>query len=77
VSEELALSEVSERLAAMGEYDARGVEVVTDFGRDNAAHSWLSVPSPELPPSSTRSISFEAVRTNARYVSPVTTKMSV
>jgi len=33
VSEELALSEVSERLAAMGEYDARGVEVVTDFGR--------------------------------------------
>ncbi|MFW5917544.1 MAG: zinc-binding dehydrogenase, partial [Halorubrum sp.] len=31
VSREIALSEVSERLAAMGEYDARGVEVVTDF----------------------------------------------
>jgi len=31
VSDELALSEVSDRLAAMGEYDARGVEVVTDF----------------------------------------------
>ncbi|GAB7008895.1 zinc-dependent alcohol dehydrogenase family protein [Halorubrum trueperi] len=33
VGRELTLSEVSERLAAMGEYDARGVEVVTDFGR--------------------------------------------
>jgi len=31
VSDELALSEVSDRLAAMAEYDARGVEVVTDF----------------------------------------------
>ena len=33
VSDELALSAVSERLAAMGGYDARGVEVVTDFAR--------------------------------------------
>ncbi|TKX74240.1 alcohol dehydrogenase [Halorubrum sp. GN11_10-6_MGM] len=32
VSRELSLSEVSGRLAAMEEYDARGVEVVTDFG---------------------------------------------
>ncbi|PAU83273.1 alcohol dehydrogenase [Halorubrum salipaludis] len=31
VSDDLALSAVSDRLAAMDEYDARGVEVVTDF----------------------------------------------
>ena len=31
VSDEIALSAVSDRLAAMDEYDARGVEVVTDF----------------------------------------------
>jgi alcohol dehydrogenase len=32
VSDEIALSAVSDRLAALGEYDVRGVEVVTDFG---------------------------------------------
>jgi alcohol dehydrogenase len=31
VARELSLSEVSGRLAAMEEYDVRGVEVVTDF----------------------------------------------
>ena len=31
VGRELALSEVSDRLAAMDEYDSRGVEVVTEF----------------------------------------------
>ncbi|TKX85974.1 alcohol dehydrogenase, partial [Halorubrum sp. SS5] len=31
VARELSLSEVSDRLAAMEEYDVRGVEVVTDF----------------------------------------------
>ncbi|CDK38646.1 alcohol dehydrogenase GroES domain protein [Halorubrum sp. AJ67] len=31
VTSELSLSEVSGRLAAMEEYDARGVEVVTDL----------------------------------------------
>ncbi|EMA67523.1 alcohol dehydrogenase GroES domain protein [Halorubrum aidingense JCM 13560] len=31
VSREISLSEVSERLAAMGTYDVRGVEVVTEF----------------------------------------------
>ncbi|TKX55555.1 alcohol dehydrogenase [Halorubrum sp. SP3] len=32
VARELSLSEVSDRIAAMDEYDVRGVEVVTDFG---------------------------------------------
>ena len=32
VSRELSLSAVSDRLAAMGEYEATGVEVVTEFG---------------------------------------------
>ncbi|OYR49435.1 MULTISPECIES: alcohol dehydrogenase catalytic domain-containing protein [unclassified Halorubrum] len=31
VSDEIALSAVSDRLAALGEYDVHGVEVVTDF----------------------------------------------
>jgi alcohol dehydrogenase len=31
VSDEIGLSAVSDRLAALGEYDVRGVEVVTDF----------------------------------------------
>ena len=32
VARELSLSDVSDRLAAMDEYDVKGVEVVTDFG---------------------------------------------
>ncbi|WP_280586746.1 zinc-binding dehydrogenase, partial [Halorubrum sp. Boch-26] len=33
VSDEVGLSAVSDRLAALGEYDVRGVEVVTEFER--------------------------------------------